>query len=780
MKKYLIKVALALFAGAFLCSCAEKESEYVPLAQQKIKAFDEVFKEVFGDNIDPYQDWGFNSAALKLDPNDSTMVMEVIDVTDGEANTRTGARPFARNARTRSHINVNGNEWEEIPECTAEEAQAVYDYVNMTRAQMKAAGHKYTEKFPKNIQTYFVTQVWTGTDGYNNYENNGTPITGSGHMDELSFAMDADAKLSGKIAGSRVGNWAHINNFNAASNRNFGGNTLVENGGTFDFAYNNSEDSKFHNKWIAIDGKNITDSKGVNHAGKYYICFDFIAWSDNSYTVFEVPELNNNKINIPGAWHNVQEAIDAGFTTVTYDDWSTGSKVTKDITVGADWKWTQVVQGNMCYPCNDVYTDWIVRLVEASEWTPVPKDEPHQTVVEYWTPLEAGRVFCEDLGRASREDLDYNDLVFDARTWKYEKYTINWNWHYTDTNDTNPATMEKTDSIPTETKYYADIKLLAAGGTIPITILNNRQVHSLFVDPVDVATMVNTRDNNSSVYGTFDVRSAIEVGDAAQGDERKDFTTKDGDSFTLWLIPGYEHIKDIPIYSSFDSESQIAELNANQGAAPHKILVKYGTTKWTSERKNIALAYPNFTNYVSGEINNTGWVDEFNPAYLYDQPVNNEYSPAPMIFKSTKEIVGDTELEIWSGTQAFGSNWNYASTESPYDHYMGAKFYPGDRIRFHGIVTADGNVDADQPYITVTFLDDSKPFLVDTQFAERKKRMVGDKEEWYYPSTAYVEIMLDEYFCSKLNNSKNSDGQLTLHVQGRGFTLTKIGYVPFQ
>ena len=585
MKRYLIKGALALFAGAFLCSCAEKESEYVPLAQQKIKAFDEVFKEVFGDNIDPYQDWGFNSAALKLDPNDSTMVMEVIDVTDGEANTRACSRAFAR---TRAHINVNGNEWEEIPECTEEEAQAVFDYVNMTRAQMKAAGHEYFEKFPKNIQTYFVTQVWTGTDGYKNYENNGDSVTGSGHMDELSFAMDANAKLSGKIAGSRVGNWAHINNFNAASNRNYGGNTLVENGGTYDFAYNNSEDSKFHNKWIAIDGKNITDSKGVNHAGKYYICFDFIAWSDNSYTVFEVPELNNNKINIPGAWHNVQEAIDAGFTTVTYDDWSTGSKVTKDITVGADWKWTQVVQGNMCYPCNDVYTDWIVRLVEASEWTPVPKDEPHQTVVEYWTPLEAGRVFCEDLGRASREDLDYNDLVFDARTWKYEKYTINWNWHYTDTNDTNPATMEKTDSIPTETKYFADIKLLAAGGTIPITILNNRQVHSLFVDPVDVATMVNTRDNNSSVYGTFDVRSAIEVGDAAQGDERKDFTTKDGDSFTLWLIPGYEHIKDIPIYSSFDGH-EIAELNANQGAAPHKILVKYGTTKWTSERKNIVV-----------------------------------------------------------------------------------------------------------------------------------------------------------------------------------------------
>ena len=67
MKKYLIKGALALFAGAFLFSCAEKESEYVPLAQQKTKAFEEVFKEVYGDNIDPYQKWGFSDKVHVLD-----------------------------------------------------------------------------------------------------------------------------------------------------------------------------------------------------------------------------------------------------------------------------------------------------------------------------------------------------------------------------------------------------------------------------------------------------------------------------------------------------------------------------------------------------------------------------------------------------------------------------------------------------------------------------------------------------------------------------------------
>ena len=54
MKKYLINGALALFAGAFVVGCAEKESDFVPLAEQKAKAFEEVFKEVYGE-IDPYQ-----------------------------------------------------------------------------------------------------------------------------------------------------------------------------------------------------------------------------------------------------------------------------------------------------------------------------------------------------------------------------------------------------------------------------------------------------------------------------------------------------------------------------------------------------------------------------------------------------------------------------------------------------------------------------------------------------------------------------------------------------
>ena len=79
MRKYLIKGALALFAGALFFSCAEKESEYVPLAQQKVKAFEEVFKEVYGDNIDPYQRWGFTDQMIVAngDTVEPTVIEEV-------------------------------------------------------------------------------------------------------------------------------------------------------------------------------------------------------------------------------------------------------------------------------------------------------------------------------------------------------------------------------------------------------------------------------------------------------------------------------------------------------------------------------------------------------------------------------------------------------------------------------------------------------------------------------------------------------------------------------
>lgn len=263
MKKYLMTLAaFALVSSAFV-SCSNDEGVAYDPTAKKVNDYNAAFIARYGQPA-ANQDWGFGT--------------------------------------TRA-INVNGNLWEETPKCTAEEAKLVFDYVNMTRAQMTAAGHKFTEVFPENIKNYFVTQVYTGTDTYSTFDGSSSDILGSSHMDHLNIAMDGTGKIEN---GALVGTWEHINNFNASSNMNYGGNTLVTDGGTLDFAYNCSEDSRYHNKWIAINGADVDPSL----AGKYYICFDFMAENPNAYTNFrfKVPGQNPGEwtekgpVKVPGCW----------------------------------------------------------------------------------------------------------------------------------------------------------------------------------------------------------------------------------------------------------------------------------------------------------------------------------------------------------------------------------------------------------------------------------------------------------------------------------------------
>ena len=50
--------------------------------------------------------------------------------------------------------------------------------------------------------------------------------------------------------GKQVGSWFHILDFNAGQSTDFEGNMLVVNTPPLNFAYHNSADSKWHDKWI--------------------------------------------------------------------------------------------------------------------------------------------------------------------------------------------------------------------------------------------------------------------------------------------------------------------------------------------------------------------------------------------------------------------------------------------------------------------------------------------------------------------------------------------------
>lgn len=424
--------AAALVFGFAAVSCSSDDGVYNPNAQSDliVANYKKAFVNVFGQPA-ANQTWGFGTATR------------------------------ATRAHSDGRIDVNGNEWQSYPLVTAAEARAVFDYVN----RVKTTIPHYSEVAPTDLSTYYVTQVWgkentvesdvSDERTYPNFDQkrNGQPgnVFGPEHMDELQIAMSGEVSINDK--GELVGDWVHINNFNASNNTNYGGNTGVINGGTLDFAYHNSEDSKYHNKWIIIDGQYITDSEGVNHAGKYYVCFDFYACKNDVYTNFQKPGTGN--VEVPGAYATVADAIAAG------------AKDRNGNLVQSNWSIGNVVGGNMCVPANEIYTDWIVRIVNAA---PAP-EEPSL------------RVMAEDLSANEASDFDFNDVVFD---------------------------VTRIDAT------HAQITLQAAGGTLPLRINKSAmasissdyepsdndswEVHVLF--NVDTDMMVNTKAQEKHLKGT--------------------------------------------------------------------------------------------------------------------------------------------------------------------------------------------------------------------------------------------------------------------------------------
>ena len=745
MKKYLIKGALALSVGAFLFSCSEKESEYVPLAQQKVQAFEEVFKEVYGDNIDPYQRWGFSdrSSIANGDSVEPTIIDEEPAL----------IRTFR--AGTRGNINVNGNEWDDYPTLETDEEEDVAKYVQGLK--------EFPKDLPDNLKDFYVTHVYTGKQTYTNADGGGG-ILGSSHMDNLQIAVESGGKINADGSLSSVGNWKHINNFNAASNQNWGGNTLVVDGGAYNFAYHGSEDNRYHDRWIAIDGADIRKTGGGNYAGKYYVCFDFEESVDGK-TVIKFRDENNTPLQgyVEGAWDKSLGIDQVMGLTAYVEDYSTGSKVIKTYTVGqtgtSEWQLDNVINGNQIIAGNNIYDDWIIRIIPA---TPKPKKGTGSR--EYtWNRIEdewaqdteqSGRVFCEDLGKATRYDIDYNDVVFDVIIWQHThtvqpmKKVVTW----TTTDGVKDANSEKTtgayaDGSPTEhtVKKYAQVRLLAAGGTIYLTVLN-QDVHDAF--GVGVTTMVNTRDDKSTAFGSYLDLNPVDIGTYETS------VPFNGTTYNLKLFENISLADQVTIISNFKGNT-VAELTAKTGEAPHKLFVPNFTTQWTSERMQLKDAYPAFAEYVYNS-KNMDWYKNSDPDYLYSKRYVG-LETMPRVMKTVR--ISDTENmdNLTSTTYPFGSNWNL------YEIYLQnvSYFTPGDRIRFYASGVSVGS------RIRVLFANSSSNYLVDADY------VVNDKDNGANTSNACIEVILDDASCQELNNSKK-EGKLMIQVQGKDFVLDRI------
>ena len=181
------------------------------------------------------------------------------------------------------------------------------------------------------------------------------------------------------------------------------------------------------------------------------------------------------------------------------------------------------------------YDDWIVRIVPAK----LKGEEDKNTQ----------RIIVEDLG--SIGDFDYNDLVFDA-------YVYNQNG-----------------------QTWAKIKLLAAGGTLPVYICGCEEqveVHNKF--GVSTTTMVNTKN------GTVD-KNPVEFAIKLKNETSSSFNAND-------------------IEVKVDNNGNVIPLTSNVGKAPEKICVD-NSFEWCDEKVNVNTVYKNFSKYVSNPSFGDWW-----------------------------------------------------------------------------------------------------------------------------------------------------------------------------
>ena len=168
-----------------------------------------------------------------------------------------------------------------------------------------------------------------------------------------------------------------------------------------------------------------------------------------------------------------------------------------------------------------IYTDWIVKICPGKGITP---------------PANQLRIIAEDLSATDGTDFDFNDVVIDVN-------------------------IENTT---------ANCVLIAAGGTLPLRINGNLEVHEMF--GVDTNVMVNTGAGPTIEPVSFTLNNIVDAND-----------------IKLEVFKGNEWI----------------EMTANQGVPAAKIAV-FQDFEYCKEREPITSKYSEFKNWVQN-INYIWW-----------------------------------------------------------------------------------------------------------------------------------------------------------------------------
>ena len=595
MKKYLSMVLAIAISGVF-AGCHEEEISGSLIEQKKI-AFEDAFVKAFGQP-DPTHNWGF------LMPDE-----DITRVADPRGNMWTSEG------------------WNVPPVITDAQKNIVRQYFQ----QNTPLGYN-----DPGWSNFWIQQVYKGgtktTDGSKTTEKykigNGDTVTGGDHMDHL-------------CSKSANGVEDHIYDFNNSDNNDWEGRMLMRSSSTYSFGYINSNATAIHYdkaalvswrviaQWAVEKGLETSVEESVLNDGwnRSYMGFDWEqlvgddvykkgalvngVWDPNAYATFEF-EGETYRFLIANAnemAYDETEPTYHGKKNITSDADLTDDLIRDLLSKGylpySDTKkdWIKLSTGADGY-----YSDWIVTLTQASNSAIAPQVKTVTTggyYRIYQDVLESGRVMCEDLAGASGnlDDLDYNDVVFDAVSVHEYKLPVN-----ADGSSINGATAY-------DDAYFVTVRLMAAGGTIPVTMtigaIKNEEtgkyeggqtfnVHSELEDPTTGYIMINTLPN------TEEARKEVNMAQVMSADPvTLTYTDEDGHESNKFYSTNNQPIllSSIRLDVLYDNVS--TEL-ANSGAAPLKFKTPLGTA-WARERKRINWAYPGFPEWVADKTKDWVW-----------------------------------------------------------------------------------------------------------------------------------------------------------------------------
>lgn len=250
--------------------------------------------------------------------------------------------------------------------------------------------------------------------------------------------------------------------------------------------------------------------------------------------------------------------------------------------------------------------DWILKVVPGESTPPTPSGD-NWKIVEGEKVIEAGRVFCEDLGANTRNDVDYNDVVFDAIIVNHYIKLVTTTVDENGVETTSETTTFTKDGITGVSETYAKVCLLAAGGTIPANVCGHEIHNELGNGNLSTVVMINTTTDRESVNGAQIDNSCppVIIQETVSGEERdKKFYYDSTGEHPITCI------NDIDIVVLYGNA--VTTLTANPGsevpAVPYKICVPIGTP-WAKERVNIGIAYTSFAEYCGINPDKQFWND---------------------------------------------------------------------------------------------------------------------------------------------------------------------------